>query len=76
MTFESCADIVTHPQGSGPVIAEMTLGKRGFQVWLHVSGSKLPRLKDVDLMRLLNGHERDAALLLRRLELALRAKWK
>jgi hypothetical protein len=69
-------DIVSHPQRSGPLISEMSIRKKGFDVWLHKNPSKLPRRKTVDLLALLRAHEKDATTLLRQLELKLRAKWK
>jgi hypothetical protein len=54
----------------------MSIGKEGFEVWLHESPRKPPRREAVNLLKLLRDHEKDAATLLRRLELSLRSKWK
>lgn len=69
-------DTISHPQRSGPLISEMSIGKEGFEVWLHESPRKPPRREAVNLLKLLRDHEKDAATLLRRLELSLRSKWK
>ena len=69
-------DTLTHPQRHNVTISEMQMGSMALVVWLHGRGRRLAKQRLVDLRELLPAYAENAVVLLRRLDLRLRAKWK
>lgn len=68
-------DDLSHPQRCAPLVAEVSIGRQGFQVWRHRSPTKRPTIEYIRLPELFRAYERDAVSVLGRLYRQLRAKW-